>query len=448
MTDLDHRPGAPQVEDQAPDLHPPRSDRRISEAALSLIRLLAVLVTGSVVLVMLGAGPAALVIALFFVMIMLHELGHFLTARWAGMKVTEFFVGFGPRLWSFRRGETEYGIKAIPLGGYCKIIGMSNIDPQVDPADEPRTYRQKSYPRRLSVAVAGSVMHMILAFAMLLALNGFVGNPAHRDVEPVIEQLLGFQNGPSPAQQAGLQVGDRILEVDGNPVENWATDAAARIAAKPNQPVELVVQRGSEQVTLTAIPGDLRQINSELPPEDQRPASQLPAADRAGFLGVSAKGVYPTTSNPLVLVGRSLADVGSAAAGAVSGLLNIFSLHGISSYTEQVFGEGDAKEEANRFVSPVGLARLSGTVARNGVRDVLSFLVLINVFVGIFNMLPILPFDGGHVLIATYERIRSRRGKRYFADVSKMLPFVYATVAALLFISLSSIYLDVFEWNF
>ena len=107
-----------------------------------------------------------IVILAIVVMITLHELGHFVMAKRAGMKATEFFLGFGPKLWSTRRGETEYGIKLIPAGAYVRIIGMSNLE-EVDPADEERTYRAKPYWRRLSVAVAGSTMHFILAFVLI-----------------------------------------------------------------------------------------------------------------------------------------------------------------------------------------------------------------------------------------------------------------------------------------
>src|SRR4029079_19291502 len=98
--------------------------------------------------------------------IVLHELGHFLTAKKAGMKCTEFFIGFGPRIWSFRRGETEYGVKAIPAGAYVKIIGMNHLE-EVDPSDEERTYRRKPFWRRLSVAVGGSTMHFLIAFVLI-----------------------------------------------------------------------------------------------------------------------------------------------------------------------------------------------------------------------------------------------------------------------------------------
>lgn len=110
------------------------------------------------------------------VMIFLHELGHYATAKWSGMKVTEFFIGFGPRIWSFRRGETEYGLKVLPLGAYVRIIGMNNLD-EADPEDEPRTYRQQSFPKRLLVVSAGSIMHMVQAFVILVILLSVTGVP-------------------------------------------------------------------------------------------------------------------------------------------------------------------------------------------------------------------------------------------------------------------------------
>jgi RIP metalloprotease RseP len=123
-----------------------------------------------------------IVIVAIIAMVMLHELGHFATAKWSGMKVTEYFLGFGPRLWSFRRGETEYGVKALPLGGYVKIIGMSNLE-EVPPEDEPRTYREKPFRNRLLVAVAGSAMHFILAVILVFAILVGYGTAASGTVQ-------------------------------------------------------------------------------------------------------------------------------------------------------------------------------------------------------------------------------------------------------------------------
>ncbi|MGH9286410.1 MAG: site-2 protease family protein, partial [Acidimicrobiales bacterium] len=143
------------------------------------------------------AGTIGVLLAIIG-MIMLHELGHFVMAKRAGMKVTEFFLGFGPRLWSFRRGETEYGVKAIPAGGYVRIIGMSNVE-EIDPADEERTYRSKAYRHRLGVAVAGSTMHFNIAAGLLFLLYAAVGEPSAR---PVVEQIVK----DSPAQHSDFRV--------------------------------------------------------------------------------------------------------------------------------------------------------------------------------------------------------------------------------------------------
>src|SRR5437588_9812275 len=167
-----------------------------------------------VLAVITGFSPFLGVIGALIVIVMLHEFGHFVTAKWAGMKVSEYFFGFGRRLWSIRKGETEYGIKAIPVGGYVRILGMNNLE-QVDPADEARTYRQKSYPRRLSVAVAGSTMHFVLAFLLLLVLWTAVGVPKATTKVGTIFGAGPKSSDLSPAQKAGFQRNDHVLAVDG-----------------------------------------------------------------------------------------------------------------------------------------------------------------------------------------------------------------------------------------
>src|SRR5437588_7061100 len=164
-----------------------------------------------VLAVVTGFSPFLAVIFAIIAIVMVHEFGHFVTAKWAGMKVTEYFFGFGPRLWSIRKGETDYGIKAIPAGGYVRIIGMSNFE-QVDPADEDRTYRQKSFPRRLSVAVAGSFMHFVMAFVLLMILWTSIGVPNKTTMR--IGEIFKVKGKESPAQLAGLRVGDEVLAVD------------------------------------------------------------------------------------------------------------------------------------------------------------------------------------------------------------------------------------------
>ena len=143
------------------------------------------------------------------VSVFLHELGHFATARWTGMKATQFFIGFGPRVWSFRRGETEYGIRALPLGAFVRIVGMNMMD-EVDPAEEGRAYRSKSYPRRLLVISAGSIMHMVIALVLLSGLYTLSGQSVLGDGAEVRATSEGL-----PAESAGIAVGDVILSVGG-----------------------------------------------------------------------------------------------------------------------------------------------------------------------------------------------------------------------------------------
>ncbi|HUS61132.1 MAG TPA: site-2 protease family protein, partial [Acidimicrobiales bacterium] len=155
---LDTAPGG----DTPPDGLLPLTDDEAAERRKGFTRLLIIIVALVAGSLYFGVVRTVAVIAAVILMIMLHELGHFATAKWSGMKVTEYFLGFGPRIWSVRKGETEYGIKAIPAGGYVKIIGMNSLE-EVDPADEPRTYRQQPYWQRLMVVCAGSTVHFIIA---------------------------------------------------------------------------------------------------------------------------------------------------------------------------------------------------------------------------------------------------------------------------------------------
>ncbi len=163
-----------------------------------------------------GATAIVAVVLSLPIIIFLHELAHFVTAKRSGMKVTEFFVGFGPRLWSVQKGETEYGLKAIPLGGYCKIIGMTNLE-EVAPEDEPRAYRSKAYLPKVVVASAGSAMHFALALILMFGVLVFAGNYGDSKATTTIDLV---EKG-SPAAKAGLEKGDQLVAVDGVRIDNW-----------------------------------------------------------------------------------------------------------------------------------------------------------------------------------------------------------------------------------
>ena len=157
-------------------------------------------------------------------MIFMHELGHYLTARWTGMKVTEFFIGFGPRLWSFRKGETEYGVKGIPAGAYVRIIGMNNLDP-VEPGDEQRSYRIKSWPRKMLVVSAGSAMHFIMAIVLLAVLALFYGVQNDDGAWQVSRTSQA-----SAAAELGIEPGDVMLSVG---VRRSAASCSSAISSEP-----------------------------------------------------------------------------------------------------------------------------------------------------------------------------------------------------------------------
>ena len=408
-----------------------------AEQRAALIRLLAALAFGAFLAVATGTAKTVLVVVAVIVMIMLHELGHFLTAKWAGMKVTEYFLGFGPRLWSMRRGETEYGVKAIPAGGYVRIIGMNNLD-EVDPADEPRTYRQQPFWRRLSVAVAGSTVHFLLAFLLLWVLNAFIGvTPPDARPQLAVGEITKLQNGDrSPAAEAGFQVGDEIVSVDGREFASWA-ELPRYIRSRPGETLEFVVRRDGREVSLSPTTVDLSTIKGK----DGKRVIDEPT----GFVGIGPS--YPVEkTNPIVALGRAGGDLGHFTKVTVGALGSLFSPDGVKSYGDQLTGKPGAvepSEDTPRLLSPVGFVRVADNLADDGLRPVLFLLVAINIFVGMFNMIPLPPLDGGHVAIAIYEKIRSMiSGRTYMADVAKLLPVTYAVVLLVVFLGLSSLYLD------
>ncbi|MGH9246716.1 MAG: M50 family metallopeptidase [Acidimicrobiales bacterium] len=405
--------------------------------------------TNTLGLVLLIAGMGALtwwrpflaiVVAAIIVMIFLHELGHYLTARAAGINVTEFFIGFGPRLWSFRRGETEYGVKPIPAGAYVKVVGMHNLE-DVDPADEPRTYRQKPFWRRLSVAVAGSGMHFLLVLVCIYLLLAVVGTPDGRivpdperaeNVNTISDWVVGDVSDDSAADRAGVEVGDHIVSVDGEAVNSFE-ELRDVVEPRANERVDIVIERDDRRLTLETTLGSRED-------EDE---------GEIGFFGIGPN--LPTrTVGPVDAAGRTFVEFGRLTELTVVSLGQFFSPSGLTGFF------GDAADEAggepstdggsgnpNRVVSILGAALIGEQLTQAGFGTFLQFFVVLNVFVGIFNLVPLLPLDGGHVAIAVYERIRSRKGKRYHADVAKMLPVAYAVVVILVLVGITALYLDI-----
>jgi membrane-associated protease RseP (regulator of RpoE activity) len=408
---------------------------RDPDARGNLMRLLIAMCAVIVIAIVTHTTDVLIVIVALIVMIMLHELGHFLTAKWSGMKVTEYFLGFGPRLWSIRHGETEYGIKALPLGGYVKIIGMSNLE-EVAPEDEPRSYRQQPFRKRLLVAVAGSTVHFILA--LLLIFTILVGYGQQQPGTVQVQALTVWQGPESPARLAGIDPGDVIVSIDGHLVSN-ANQVSDVTRSSQGKPVVLVVRRDGKDLTLTLVP-----VNGHKVLEGGTPV--IPASTKdAGLIGVEL--TYPNVAvAPIPAAGRSFVTVGQVMKAGVEAIWDRFSPAGIGNLFDQVTNSNAAQqgiENGTRPESIYGAVRTATQGVQAGWVAFLEVLVDINVFIGVLNLLPMLPLDGGHVAIAVYERVRSRRGRPYHADVAKLMPVAYAFLLLLGFVVLSSFYLDI-----
>ncbi len=360
--------------------------------------------------------------------IFLHEAGHFMTAKWTGMKVTQFFMFMGPRLWSFRKGETEYGVRLVPVGAFVRIIGMHRIDADVAPADEGRTYRQKSFPRRLLVISAGSIMHMIIAVMLLFVV--YVGQGERTD-ELVPEVVVAEAIEGLPAQQAGIMADDQILSIGGVPLDDPSDLGPAVRQFEPGETVDFVIVRdGVEQVVPVGL------------------GARTDVPESSEFFGTAYIGVSPY--NPFVYeehsvvaaAGNAVTDIFPVAWESTKGVLKALNPVNVVNHLS-----GANEDLATRPVTLVGVTGLSDDVGDSeGVFGVLWLLAVLNVFVGVFNMFPLLPLDGGHAAVAVYERVREaiRGGKqRYFADVERLMPLAMGVIIFLFAFMFAGLYLDI-----
>jgi membrane-associated protease RseP (regulator of RpoE activity) len=333
------------------------------------------------------------------VSVMLHETGHFVTAKAFGMKCTRYFVGFGPTIFSTQIGETEYGLKALPLGGFVKIVGMTSID-EVDEEDEPRSFRRAPGWQRLIVLAAGSFMHFVLAALLIFGLALGIGIENDNTTQlgtvttcvPANEQALN--NGgsctageaKSPALLAGLKVGDSITSFDGVKTANWTELQNAILAVKPGQPGTLTVDRDGRTLTLhTAL-------------------AKVPG--HGSYFGIAATTVFqrPSLWGAVTYVGTGFSETISGSWSALSEL---------PAAVPNLFNSDRSSTAAGNVTSIYGAARDTGeAVAANvGWQYKVSFVLLLiatlNIFVGILNMLPLLPMDGGHFAVVLWERVRA-----------------------------------------
>jgi membrane-associated protease RseP (regulator of RpoE activity) len=373
-----------------------------------------------------------LVIFLILLMVMGHEFGHFITAKRAGLLVSDFFVGFGPILWSTTRGETRYGIRVLPLGGYVKVPGMTWGTP-VEDGTEARTYREASYPKKVLFASAGSLMHVVMAVALAWVALTFIGapSPTHVGVE-AFTQWQGHKE--NVAQLAGLHAGDQIVSVDGTTITS-IDQLTTRLSQSTGKRLTMVVDRDGRDLTLHLTPVNGRTI---------KVGGERLAAH--GYIGIDVTDLTVHTS-PLAAIPRSFTQVASYVGDAARAIVHVFSPGEFASLFHQVASSKAATNPANQDSRPdsiVGVVRIAVQGADAGALPLITILAAVNIFVGVLNMLPMLPLDGGYVLIATYERLRSRRGARsYQADINKLAPVVYAFMSVLLVLFACTLYLDI-----
>jgi len=388
-------------------------------------------------------GWAIFIVALL-ISVMLHETGHFVLAKKFGMKVTRYFVGFGPTIWSTWRGETEYGIKALPLGGFVKIVGMHSLDDPEDPEDEPRAFRSHPAWQRILVLCAGSAMHFLLALFLAFGLALTVGiandNTQVGTLSPCLPaSLTAYDNNScagshqqSPAKLAGLRLGDVVTAIDGRPVTNFTQLTDMIQPQRPGTTVTLSVRRNGKPITLHATLANVK--------------------GRSGsYLGIAPSGLVFQVPSPLGAIEYSGTTFGQVLVGSAQSAAQLpGALH-------DLFSPNRSKTAAGQVSSIVGAAEATGTeVASNAgwqykVTFVLLIIISLNIFVGAFNLLPLLPLDGGHIAVIIYERIRAwlarLRGRPDpgLADMAKFVPFSFGLFVILILLSLTLVAADIFN---
>jgi membrane-associated protease RseP (regulator of RpoE activity) len=336
----------------------------------------------------------------------LHEAGHMVAAKSFGMKVRRYFIGFGPRIWSFRRGETEYGLKAIPLGGFCDIAGMTAID-EITPDEEPRAMWRYPTWKRVVVMAAGSVTHFALGFIILylmattMGLPNLAGTPvvSGTDCAAATQDPKTFDyspctaNDPSPARDAGIKAGDEIVSIDGQRTPTW-TDVVNKIKDLRGDHTFVVKRDGAQLSFVVSVPTVQRVA-----------ADAKQGADGNKTVEVGAIGVRSTPTYDYGLAsgfGGALSFTGDMFARTWDGLLAF-----PQKIPKVIQAIGGGQRDPDTPVSVVGASIIGGDAVQAGVWELfLLLLASLNFFVGVFNLLPLLPLDGGHIAVVLYERVR------------------------------------------
>ncbi|AKK03403.1 M50 family metallopeptidase [Corynebacterium epidermidicanis] len=371
----------------------------------------------------------------------LHELGHMQVARWCGMRVRRFFIGFGPTVFQVTKGHTVYGLKAVPLGGFCDIAGMTALD-EVTPEERPYAMVDRPWWQRIAVLLGGVTMNILVTLIVLYGVAVSSGLPnLHADYTPEIGQTGCVKvdpnqqcSGDGPAAAAGIKPGDRILAVDGQPVASFM-QLREELAKRPGQTVTLQVERGSER-------SDVR--------VDVTSVTRTTAEGKevtVGMIGVGAAPIKDAIKkyDPVSAIPATGEFFGNMVQATWQGLASFPAK--IPGVVASIFGHTRDEESP---MSVVGASRIGGEMAeRSQWAMFMMMLASLNLFLALFNLIPLPPLDGGHIAVVVWEKIRDFFRKRRGlppagpADYEKLMPLTYAMSALLLSVGVLVIIADV-----
>jgi membrane-associated protease RseP (regulator of RpoE activity) len=415
--------------------------------------------------------------------IALHELGHMAPAKKFGVKVPQYMVGFGPTLWSKVKGETEYGLKGIPLGGYIRMIGMFPPNPkgvqdpeklgrmgqmveaareevlaEITPEDEPRTFYRLSVPKKLTVMFGGPFMNLVLATILFTISLSVIGRPVVSTTVSDVVACVPTSANPNgiastsgtceggestPASEIGLAAGDKLLTVNGVEISAWE-DLGAALGDQAGNVVDVTYLTSSGETITKNV--EVAALESPVFGDNGDATGEFTIR---GFLGVTPS--FELEQSPVSEVPGFMATVTAS------------SIAALMEFPARVFGlAGDLFTEAPRDpegpVSVVGIGRISGQIASSEevptiykAGDLITLLASVNLFLFVFNMVPILPLDGGHIAGALYEGARRqiarvrRKPLPGPVDTAKMLPVAYAMSLVLLAMSAIVILADIIK---
>lgn len=376
-------------------------------------------------------------IAAILVVVMVHESGHFFVAKAFGFKATKYFLGFGPTLWSTTKGETEYGVKLLPLGGFVKIIGMNPYE-EIAPEDKPRAYTSKPRWQRALVILAGPATHFVVAFVILLVVSMTMGFPTGDVTTEVSGLTTMLDDQATPASELGLEVGDRIVGVNGQEETDW-DKVSAFIRSHPGEEVTFTIESDGELEDRS-----VRLGSAVFGPEGVRDYATDASALRepeegeevGGFLGISPSPEFETQG----LVG------GMGQAADFTWLTTKGAFLGIGETFNMVFGgelwdalTGSGERDVNEGpLGIVGASKLaSESISSGNPLFLVELIVGFTIFVGLMNLLPLPPLDGGHLAVLAYESIFRRE-----VDVRKLIPIAAAVISFFVVLFIAVLYLD------